>query len=239
MPDVLTPPAPAATPPVAPATPAPAAVAPPAPVTPAAAAPAPATAPAAEPPKGQSLLEGAGSPNPGDASGKQGAPETYADFTLPEGISADPKLLDAFKGVAKKHNLSQEAAQELVTLQAQTQKASGEFIVKEAERLRTEQQQKWQAEVKKNLGPNWQKEMSFAGKALDAFGGPELRKRATEMGWGDDPLFVNAWVAVGKAMGEAQPGSGTRVDVSDPKETTKRSMFPRMFDGSNGLGSQK
>lgn len=59
----------------------------------------------------------------GDKEGeekKEGAPEEYVDFTLPEGITADPEILGEFKDIAKEMNLSQEAAQKFVDLQVKT-----------------------------------------------------------------------------------------------------------------------
>lgn len=42
---------------------------------------------------------------------KQGAPEKYEDFKMPEGTELDAEVGAAFQGVAKELNLSQEQAQ--------------------------------------------------------------------------------------------------------------------------------
>ena len=53
----------------------------------------------------------------------QGAPDEYADFTLPEGIEIDPDGLGNLKALAKDLNLTQEQAQKVADLgAAQAQK---------------------------------------------------------------------------------------------------------------------
>jgi hypothetical protein len=74
--------------------------------------------------------------------------------------------------------------------------------------------------------------MGHAGKALDAFWPPEFRKLLTASGMADHPMMVQGLVALGKAMGEAKPGEGSRVGVEDPKEATNRNMFPKMYDAN-------
>lgn len=48
------------------------------------------------------------------AKAAENAPESYADFTPPEGVELDPTIIDAFKPVAKELNLSQAKAQALI-----------------------------------------------------------------------------------------------------------------------------
>lgn len=252
--DTLTPPAaPAAVPAAAPAAtpaPTPAAAAPAATpaATPAAAAQPPAAAPAAKPATPGSLLEQAGDtpapkpgeePKPGEAP-KQGAPEKYADFKLPDGLNLDTKLMDGFTAIAKKNNLSQEGAQEFVSLQAEYAKSSAENLVAQAEQMRAKQIETWQAETKTALGAEWKKELGFAGKALDAFWPPEFRPMLTASGLGDHPMMVKGLVALGKKMSEAAPGEGSRVGITDPKENTNRQMFPKMYDANGAyIGGSK
>lgn len=236
---VETPAAPAAT-----NTPAPAAV--PAPVPAATPVPvadtpapkpeaAPVAAPAAAQP--QSLLEAAGEPpkpgevpKPGEAQ-KQGAPEKYTDFKLPDGMTLDAALSEKALPVFKKYNLSQEAAQEFVSLQAEYAKSTAEKVVSDAEQQRANQIKTWQEETKKALGPEWQSEIKYAGKALDAFWSPEFRKMLTASGLGDHPLMTAGLVKMGKALSEAEPGKGSNAGIVDPAEAQKRSLFPKMYEG--------
>src|SRR5215472_718828 len=49
-----------------------------------------------------------------EESPTSGAPETYSDFTVPEGFALDKDLAGEFTALAKKGDLSQTYAQELV-----------------------------------------------------------------------------------------------------------------------------
>lgn len=65
---------------------------------------------------GQETAQGVEKPE-GETASKEapeGAPEEYAEFTMPQGIEMNSELADSFKGVAKELNLSQGAAQKLV-----------------------------------------------------------------------------------------------------------------------------
>jgi hypothetical protein len=106
------------------------------------------------------LDSAAAAPKPGEAKPgevkpqTQGAPESYSDFNLPEGMTLDKALADKALPVFKKHNLSQEAAQEFVSLQAEHAKMTADAIISQAETQRAEQIAAWQAETKKSLGAN-------------------------------------------------------------------------------------
>ncbi len=177
---------------------------------------------------------------PGDVAAKAGAPESYTDFTLPEGISPDAKLMDSFKATAKELGLSQDAAQKLVSLQAEHAKSTAETLVSQAEQQRAAQISAWQAETKKSLGAEWQKELGYAAKALDAFWPPEFRQMLTASGLGDHPLMAKGLVELGKRMSETKPGEGSRAGITDPKEASNRQMFPKMYDASgNYIGGPK
>lgn len=174
-----------------------------------------------------------------DAAKTQGAPESYTDFKLPDGLTLDAALTDSFKATAKELGLSQDAAQKLVTLQAEHAKSTAENLVSQAEKQRADQITAWQAETKKALGAEWQKELGFAGKALDAFWPSEFRKMLTASGLGDHPQMVAGLVKMGKAMSETAPGDGSRAGITDPKEVQNRQMFPKMYDASgNYIGGR-
>lgn len=166
---------------------------------------------------------------PGDAPKVEktanGAPEKYTDFTLPEGMKLDEKMSEKFSTTARDLGLSQEAAQKLVTLQAESvladNKARSEWFANQVA--------EWRKEAIAVLGPKHQEELAFAGKALDRFGTPELRKMLTETGMGEHPLLVQAWVKAGKAIAEDPQVEGRGGGQSDPVEETKRALFPSMY----------
>ena len=225
---IQTPAAPAAdtmTPPAA--APAPAAAAAPAAQTP---PPAPAPA-AAAPAPAKSLLGGSKeTPKPGEVKPAEGKAIEYTDFTMPDGITPDAKLLDGFKTLAKEAGLSQEAAQKFVTLQSENVKAGMEAMVKEAEVQKVKMLEQFKNDTIKELGPDYQKELGFAARALNRFGTPELRKLMDDTGLGNHPLLVKAWVAIGKTMAEDTPPGPAGAQPANSEAAQMRTMFPTMFN---------
>lgn len=178
------------------------------------------------------LLGGAGKDGKGDGGkdgkdgGKAGAPESYADFNLPEGIQVDAAGIESFKGVAKELNLSQEQAQKLVDVQVS-------MAEKEAEANRAEFEKTtsaWKSETEKVLGPNFKEELAFAGKAIAKFGGPNngeaLRKVLNEMRVGDHPEMAQFMVRVGKEISEDKmlDGKGS----GGAKKSDGKLFYPNM-----------
>ena len=203
----------AAAPAAAPAAPAAAAPAPAATPAPAAAAPAPAepAKPAASPEPRKTILGGA--PKSGEpakpaaaAAAPEGAPEKYADFKLPEGVTADPKLMEAFSATAKELGLSQEKAQKFVDLQAQNVKAE---IDARLTAFNT-QIETWEKETRAHFGANADKEFANAARAVEQIGTPELRTLLNESGLGSHPELVKFFAKVGKDFTEDQPVEGRR-----------------------------
>ena len=70
---------------------------------------------------------------------KDEAPDTYKDFSVPEGIEIDPKVLEEFQGTAKDLNLSQDQAQKLIDMQSKL----AEVSKAKAEAAWADQQSKW------------------------------------------------------------------------------------------------
>lgn len=202
--------------------------------------PAPTPDPAAPPakveapaPADKTLLGGADAPmKPGEA--KPGevlkAPEVYKDFTLSDGTTIDVKLMDGFKSLAKESGLSQEAAQKFVTLQSEHAKAAMEAMVKDAETQKAAMLDKFKQDTIKELGPDYQKELGFAAKALNRFGTPELRKLMDDTGLGNHPLLVKAWIAIGKTMAEDTPPGPAGVQPANGEQEQMRRMFPSMYN---------
>lgn len=128
----------------------------------------------------------------------QGAPEKYADFKLPEGLALDTGMADEFKGVAKEMNLSQDAAQKLVNLQAKYAKAQSDAILSQYK----QQVEGWKKETIQHLGAEYKKELSFAAKAMDRFGSPELKALLNDSGLANHKDVVSFCQKIGKAISE-------------------------------------
>lgn len=143
-----------------------------------------------------------------EAEAEQGAPEDgYQEFTMPEGYTLDEKAHEAFLDTAKELNLSQEAAQALIDYDAKRVQSQTEA----AEAAWNDQVAEWQSTVQNDeeMGKgNYESSMALANKAVDAFGGPELRNFLDESGLGNHPDLIRAFYKAGKAIGEDRLVSG-------------------------------
>lgn len=140
--------------------------------------------------------------NKADDKSKQGAPEEYKDFALPEGNEVDAELMGEFKSIAKELNLTQEQAQRLAEIGGKIAlKASGpgeEAIVAEAKNV-------WgkQTIADKEIGGDKLAEnLSVAKKTLDTFGSPELKDLLNKSGMGNHPEVIRLFYKIGKQIGE-------------------------------------
>lgn len=153
--------------------------------------------------EGQTAAEGAkpeGEGADGDAGktdDKPGAPDVY-EFKAPEGKEYDPEALAKFSDVARKHNLTQEAAQNLLDDLAPVVAERQAEVIKAA-------QAEWTANAKADKefgGEKLDANLSVAKKALEKFGTPELRTLLNESGLGNHPEVIRAFYRAGKAISE-------------------------------------
>lgn len=163
------------------------------------------------PQDGQKPPEGDGKPQDKQEPPKDqkptGAPEQYTEFKLPEGIKADKDALEGFSATAKKLNLTQAQAQELVDFQAAMIAKQSEAIKKQVDANKAALAE----ETKAMLGPDYEKKMGAAAKALERFGTPELKKLLDDTGFGSHKDLVNFCIKIGDAISEdrfveAKPG---------------------------------
>lgn len=141
-----------------------------------------------------------------------GAPEQYADFELPEGVTLDAEVNGEFTALAKDLNLTQEQAQSLATLGAKiTQKNAGAFKQQQDQAL-VEWTQASRADQEFG-GDKLQENLAVANKALSEFGSPELIGLLKDSALGSHPEFVRLLYRVGKATsGDKFIPNGTASD---------------------------
>lgn len=154
----------------------------------------------------------------------QSSPESYSDFTLPEGIEMDQLALDKALPIFKEIGLSQEQAQKLVDLQAEQ--------VQEGIRSQTEQfsqlMNDWVANSKADKefgGERFEESVSTARLAMDKFGTDEFKQLMEDHGVGNHPEMIRFMWNVGKMLKEDVPGDTgnnptdekSRVDILYPK----------------------
>lgn len=137
------------------------------------------------------------------------AQKEATDKTVPEkyevkveGFDVDATLLDALTPVFKKHNLSQAAVQELAESYAPVVKAQMEASDKAKLDAWKAEIEGWKTESTKMLGAEAPKELAFAARFIDKFGGPKLRELLNDTGLGNHPEAVKAFIKAGKAISE-------------------------------------
>lgn len=155
--------------------------------------------------------------NPADTK-PAGAPEKY-EFKPYEGREFDPEVVNAFSGIAKELNLTQEAAQKVLDTMA-PKMAERQMAQMEAIRSQWTEASKSDREFG---GDKITENLAVAKKALDSFGTPELRTLLNESGLGNHPEVIRFMFRAGRAISEdryvgssagAAPGKGMPKDFN-------------------------
>lgn len=122
---------------------------------------------------------------------KTGAPESYTDFTIPEGLTVDAESATEFSTVAKELNLNQEQAQKLVDL----------YGAKMLGQLESQQQQaqQWADESKKAFKPA---EIDLANKTLSRFADKEVIEMLSTSGLGNYKPLIAMFKNIGSQISE-------------------------------------
>ncbi len=153
-------------------------------------------------------------------------PEKY-EFAAPQidgkPLEVDPAALGSFETAAREVGLTQEQFAKIAPLGAQlvAQKVSEAVATatKAYEHLSPAAQDGWVAEIKadpKIGGDRLGASLADAAKAIDAYGGAELRQALELTRAGNHPAIVRAFVALGKAMNEpgglltGRPAAGSK-----------------------------
>lgn len=149
------------------------------------------------------------------------APEKY-EFKAPEGKEFDPSVISSFSEAAKKANLSQESAQEILDMMAPK---LAERQVQQLETIKSE----WAAQAKADKefgGEKISENLGVAKKALEQFGSPELRSLLEESGIGNHPEVIRFFYRAGKAISEDGYVGGTKSSggTKDPSKV----LYPDM-----------
>jgi len=158
--------------------------------------------------------------------GSPTAPDTYADFTLPEGVTVDASVLSEATPLFKELGLTQDQAQKLVDFQAKQVQASSQSQTDSFNQLMND----WQTQSKNDKefgGDKFEENVGIARSAIDSFGTPELKQLLEEHGVGNHPEVIRFMIKVGKTVREDVPGGNTvptskaqdRVSLLYPNDT--------------------
>ena len=161
---------------------------------------------------------------PAEQAEPEGAPETYEDFELPEGVSMDSKTADIFKSAAKDLGLSQEKANKFASQMLPAIRAHQAEVLTQA---RTEWADSARGD-KEFGGDRLEANVAISAKALQQFGTPELSKFLADTGLGNHPEFIRAFYRAGKAISEDRVvtgGDGLKAPVSGPTSDAQKAAI--------------
>lgn len=150
----------------------------------------------------------------------EGAPETYAEFTAPEGVKLDPEALAGFSTFAKENNMSQEKAQAALNLAT----AHFQKLQLTAQQQQAETFKSWEAKIKNDPvlgGANYETNLEKAKLGVRLANDPELAE-ALDSGWGNHPAFFRHFIQVAERFGEDKSESGS---VSTQEMTVSEKLY--------------
>lgn len=155
------------------------------------------------------------------------APGTELELKLPDGFDAKNETLTAFKGLAKELNLPVEHAQKVFDLYAGAEKARTEKLLAEFDEGHAAAIKA--VETDKEIGGDKLKEtLDLAGRWMNKFASPELRKRLTDSGMGDDVEMLRAIAKAARAMSDDTIGTppAKASDAKNDRERFLADMYP-------------
>lgn len=142
---------------------------------------------------------------------KQGAPEAYEEFKVPEGMPYDTEAAQEFGELAKELNLTQDQAQKLVDTYAKKQASRHDSLVKHLETMK----ESWVGDIKKEWGDSFDKQAAMAAKGaelgdeslMDLLNGQD--KNLPGIVLADHPAMARFLAKVGQMTSESSVVEGT------------------------------
>lgn len=150
-----------------------------------------------------------------------GAPETYEDFTLPEGVTLDAELGTDLKAIAKDLNLPQEQAQKLADLAL---KHGQKLANTQAEQLAAARNT-WANESKADKefgGDKFEANMAVAKKAADTYASDSLKALLDQTGLGNHPEIIRLFHKVGQTISEDRFDGGRSTHSAGQQTAAER-----------------
>lgn len=135
----------------------------------------------------------------------EGAPEKY-DFKFDEGRTVDAGILDVYSEVAKELNLTQDAAQKMLS------KIAPVIEGQQLQRIEAVKNEWTQASVtdKEFGGDKLQENLQVAEKALSQFGTDQLRALLKQSGLANNPEVIRFMYRAGRQLSEDTVVSGNK-----------------------------
>jgi len=176
--------------------------------------------------------DGEGKPGDGQKAA-EGAPEKYEDFKPIEGVAAPAaELMTEFSALAKELGMSQEKAQDALTLVAKlAEKGAAGAAARQASALeaaRTAESTAWAEASKTDKefgGEKLAENLAVAKAAMNATASPELRKLLNDTGLGNNPEIIRHFLKIAPAFKESKFVTGQPLKTMDD---AAKSFYPSM-----------
>ena len=162
---------------------------------------------------------------------KLGMPDQAEGYELPKpelpaGVTIDETFANAFRTAALKEGLSKEQARGLYNWYNQL---TSEQVVQSQNEAKTAFG-KTIATMQSEWGDNYDVEYALTMRAVDKFGGSELKIYFNESGLGHDPVIIKAFTQVAHAVGEDNLVGGEEDDGGAPAREPGVLTYPSMKD---------
>lgn len=128
-----------------------------------------------------------------DPPAATGAPESYTDFKVPEGLTYDAASAGDFLAVAKELNLTQDQAQKLVDLYANR--------MLEMQNAPKAQSEAW---YKESIKLYKTEELDLANKTLSRFADKEFIELLANTGLSNHPKMIGLFKSIGEQISEGK-----------------------------------
>lgn len=162
-----------------------------------------------------------------DAAELTGAPEAYADFSLPEGFALDGDRKDAALSLFRDLGLSQAGGQRAIDHFIKLVGDDDTVRAQAFEAGVAQQRDTWGQQLKADLGNQYDETLAYAKTAVQALQNPKLIQALDESGMGNHPELVKAFAAWGRQMQES-PIEGIGSTGAAPE---KKKPWDAMYDG--------
>ena len=164
-----------------------------------------------------------------------GAPETYANWNVPEGYQLDEGVSKEISGIFKGLNLSQEQGQQLVDFYMNKTAESAN----EPYKVWQQTQEDWVKEVKndRELGPRLNEVKTTISRAIDGLNDPKLARDFREAmdytGAGNNPAFIRAFWKLAQRITEGGHVAGGGPSAQGQRrqgeqQSAAKAMYPNL-----------
>lgn len=157
-----------------------------------------------------------------------GSPETYdyAEVKMPDGMELDKDMLDKFNPLAKKYNLSNKSANELMNLAVEMQQKNMAKFGDLAKQLQENEKNSYEKllntdeELSKKTDAEYSQYLSVANLGVKKFATDGFKKLLKEKGLDKHPEFIKTFHEMGKLCQSDTPPNvqnpaGKKLDAAD------------------------